>query len=238
MRNKVLCVPLNHQLVNVHRLAHRPHFPFQWSLMPLDFVIQFGIASDPNETSKWNHEIRDDPVIRSNVQGTVTFATAGEDTRTTQLFINLRDNSRLDNSGFAPIGKVVSGMDTLASIVDPTPNSGGNGVDQETYEQKGNAWILSEYPQIDLIDSTTVILNDTIPPHSNSTDKHPTAPKTSGKFSSSTIPWMIVALVFLPLWTLAMFLREVDDRRLRQERSDRMAAAAASERQRSLPQVT
>jgi peptidyl-prolyl cis-trans isomerase A (cyclophilin A) len=196
-------------------------------------VIQFGIASDPNETSKWNHEIRDDPVLRSNVQGTVTFATAGEDTRTTQLFINLRDNSRLDKSGFAPIGMVVSGLDTLASIVDPTPNSGGDGVDQEMYEQKGNVWILSEYPKIDLIESTTVIVNDTIPPHSNETDKHQTAP--SGKFSSSTIPWMIVALVLLPLWTLAMFLKEVDDRRLRLERS---AAAAVSVRQRSLPQVT
>jgi peptidyl-prolyl cis-trans isomerase A (cyclophilin A) len=222
----------------VHRLADRPHLLFQLLPLSLDFVIQFGIASDPNETAKWNREIRDDPVARSNVEGTVTFATAGEDTRTTQLFINLRDNSRLDKSGFAPIGIVVSGMDTLASIVDPTPNSGGNGVDQDMYEQKGNSWILSEYPEIDLIESTTVILNDTIPPHSNATDQKNSP--AIGIFSSSTIPWMIVALVLLPLWTLAMFLREVEDRRLRLERSQRATAAAALaalERQRSLPQV-
>lgn len=112
--------------------------------------MQFGIAADPDETAKWNTNIPDDPVIESNVYGTVSFAMAGPNTRTTQLFINTANNTRLDADGFAPIGRVLSGMSTVLAIVNPTPGD-SSGVNQDHYTNKGNQWILEEYPDVDLI---------------------------------------------------------------------------------------
>merc|ERR1719445_1697490 len=66
-----------------------------------DFVVQFGISGSPNETKKWDTPIEEDPVVESNVAGTVSYATAGPNSRTTQIFINLVDNSFLDADGFA-----------------------------------------------------------------------------------------------------------------------------------------
>ena len=120
-----------------------------------DFVVQFGLASDPEETSKWGDSILDDPVTQSNVKGTITYATGGPNTRTTQLFINLQDNSSLDRQGFAPFGKVVSGMDVLTAIYNPTPGASG-GADQGAYEAYGNEWILKTYPDIDMIENTAL----------------------------------------------------------------------------------
>jgi cyclophilin family peptidyl-prolyl cis-trans isomerase len=120
-----------------------------------DFVVQFGISADPKETSKWNTIIPDDPVLMSNTNWTVSYATAGPDTRTSQIFINYVDNSRLDASGFAPFAKVVSGFETALALVNPTPGN-SNGVNQEMYEHKGNDWILQKYPDISLIACTYV----------------------------------------------------------------------------------
>src|SRR6185312_8282899 len=73
------------------------------------FVAQFGISGDPATAAKWeNATINDDPVVASNVAGTLTFATAGPNTRTTQLFINLADNTRLDADGFSPVCKITN----------------------------------------------------------------------------------------------------------------------------------
>jgi hypothetical protein len=72
-----------------------------------DFVVQFGIAGTPGKNSKWTNPIKDDPVVQSNIAWTVSYATAGPDTRTTQLFINLQDNSGLDSQGFAPVGVIL-----------------------------------------------------------------------------------------------------------------------------------
>jgi peptidyl-prolyl cis-trans isomerase A (cyclophilin A) len=94
-------------------------------------------------------------VLQSNRRGTVSYAMAGPNTRTTQLFVNLRDNHHLDKSGFAPFGEVVSGMDVLLSIFNPTPNDAG-GVSQAEYTDKGNSWILEQYPEIDLIENTAM----------------------------------------------------------------------------------
>lgn len=112
------------------------------------FIVQWGIASSPEESSKWDTSITDDPVLESNAVGTVSFATAGPGTRTTQIFVNTADNSRLDDTGFAPFAKVIQGMDVLTGNAlnkpDPVPN-------QQKYKTEGNAWLLSEYPDIDII---------------------------------------------------------------------------------------
>lgn len=114
------------------------------------FVVQFGIAAVPTETSKWNTVIKDDPVIKSNTYGMVSFATAGPNTRTTQIFINTANNSQLDDMGFAPFAVVVSGMDIVEKMYNPTPND-SNGIDQDLYTEKGNVWLLQNYPDTTLI---------------------------------------------------------------------------------------
>lgn len=104
-----------------------------------DFVLQFGIAALPEETAKWNTIIVDDPVLVSNTNWTVSYATAGLDTRTTQIFINYVDNSRLDASGFAPFAKVISGFETALAVVNPTPGD-SDGINQELYTLKGSIY--------------------------------------------------------------------------------------------------
>ena len=118
-----------------------------------DFVVQFGIAAQPNETEKWNTVIPDDPVTQSNLPGYVSFATAGPDTRTAQVFINTADNSQLDSQGFSPFAFVVSGIDAVYSMYNPTPGN-TNGVPQEAYTLLGNPWILEKYPDITMIAAT------------------------------------------------------------------------------------
>eukprot|EP01064_Diplonema_japonicum_P037312 TRINITY_DN8698_c0_g1_i1.p1 TRINITY_DN8698_c0_g1~~TRINITY_DN8698_c0_g1_i1.p1 ORF type:complete len:241 (+),score=59.87 TRINITY_DN8698_c0_g1_i1:599-1321(+) len=115
-----------------------------------DFVIQFGIGADPEMTKKWSVPILDDPVEVSNEEGTIAFATAGPDTRTTQLFVNYADNKALDAQGFAPIGQVVHGLDALRLAYNPTPGKPG-GADQQQYEMKGNAWLKPKVPKINQI---------------------------------------------------------------------------------------
>jgi peptidyl-prolyl cis-trans isomerase A (cyclophilin A) len=105
-----------------------------------DFVVQFGISGDPAETSKWDTIIPDDPVVASNLEGTLTFATAGPDTRTSQLFINSKDNASLDSQGFSPFGKVVEGMELVLKLKNPTPGN-SNGIDQGKYTDGGNEWL-------------------------------------------------------------------------------------------------
>ncbi|VEU35927.1 unnamed protein product [Pseudo-nitzschia multistriata] len=113
------------------------------------FVVQWGIASDPVETVKWGTAIPDDPVMESNTKGMVSFATSGPGTRTTQIFVNTADNSFLDTQGFSPFARVVQGMEEVflgnnMYVADPVPN-------QFTYESEGNAWILEDYPAIDIV---------------------------------------------------------------------------------------
>lgn len=112
------------------------------------FMVQFGIAADPGVTKRWNVPIQDDPVKSSNARGTVTFAAqSSPNTRTTQLFINFADNSRLDSLGFAPFGKVVSGMESVDQIY----SGDGERPDQSQIESQGNAYLQQSFPQLDYI---------------------------------------------------------------------------------------
>jgi peptidyl-prolyl cis-trans isomerase A (cyclophilin A) len=118
------------------------------------FVVQFGLNGDPAVTGKWKDmPLQDDPVTQSNTVGTVTYATAGPNTRTTQLFINLADNQRLDSMGFAPFAKVISGMDLVQNIY----ASYGERPDQSLIEGQGNAYLQSQFPQLDYIRKATII---------------------------------------------------------------------------------
>jgi len=120
-----------------------------------DFVVQFGISPYPAVSKAWqNATIPDDTITVHNERGAVTFAGAGPDTRTTQVFINLGNNTRLDSDQFAPFGAVTSGMKVVASLYsgygdDPTPHQG------EMMTQ-GNAYLDKQYPKLDEIKSTTV----------------------------------------------------------------------------------
>ncbi len=119
-----------------------------------DFVVQFGINGDPKVHKKWRDSpIKDDPVTASNVRGSVCYATAGANTRTTQLFINLGDNSRLDKMGFAPFGKVTEGIE----VVDKITSQYGQSPNQGLIQSRGNAYLKEDFPKLDYIKKATVI---------------------------------------------------------------------------------
>jgi peptidyl-prolyl cis-trans isomerase A (cyclophilin A) len=124
------------------------------------FVAQFGISGDPAVTRKWDgSELRDDPVRQSNTRGRLTFATGGPNTRTTQMFINTRDNTKLDPSGFSPIGEVVEGMEVVEALYsgygEGAPD--GKGPDQDRIEKEGNAYLDREFPVLDFIKTARLL---------------------------------------------------------------------------------
>ncbi len=123
------------------------------------FVVQFGIAADPAKNRIWqNAPLQDDPVKESNRKGTVTYAkTSMPNSRTTQVFINLADNSKLDKDGFAPFGKVVSGMEAVEkfySYGDMAPM--GQGPDPTEIQRRGNEYLDARFPRLDAIRKATV----------------------------------------------------------------------------------
>ena len=118
-----------------------------------NFVVQFGLAADPKLTKKWDRKIKDDPVLQTNRLGSLTFATAGPGTRTTQLFINLRSNQALDDQGFAPFGMVVEGMDVVEKIY----AGYGEQPDQEMITNRGNAYLKPSFPRMDFINKATIL---------------------------------------------------------------------------------
>jgi peptidyl-prolyl cis-trans isomerase A (cyclophilin A) len=124
-----------------------------------NYVAQFGVSGDPETSRIWAGAIMpDDPVKQSNVRGTVTYAAAGPNSRTTQLFINLKDNKSLDKQGFAPIGKVILGMavaDRLYYLYGDTPPRGA-GPDPRLIATRGNAYLDSNFPLLDAIRKATV----------------------------------------------------------------------------------
>ena len=123
------------------------------------FMVQFGINGDPNVAARWRSAtIKDDPVKQSNKRGTITFATAGPDTRTSQVFINFADNSPLDRQGFSPFGQVTSGM----SVVDALHSGygegapSGRGPEQGRIQGEGNAYLKKDFPNLDYVKKATI----------------------------------------------------------------------------------
>ena len=118
-----------------------------------NFMVQFGINGDPSVQGPWRAaNISDDPVKQSNRRGTITFATAGPNTRTTQVFINFKNNAPLDGQGFAPFGEVVSGMET----VDKINSQYGEQPDQGMIQRQGNAYLMKSFPKLDYIKSARI----------------------------------------------------------------------------------
>ncbi|PYQ57099.1 MAG: peptidylprolyl isomerase [Acidobacteria bacterium] len=121
------------------------------------FIAQFGVAGDPKITAAWkDRTIPDDPVRQSNIQsntrGTIAYAMTGPNTRATQLYINLADNSRLDAQGFAPIGRVTSGMEVVDRLYGGYGEGSGGGMrggKQGEMLKGGNAWLDAHFPKLD-----------------------------------------------------------------------------------------
>jgi len=125
-----------------------------------DFMVQFGINGNPKISQVWQDaNIPDDPVKQSNIRGMITFATAGPDTRTTQVFINFGDNAALDGQGFSPFGKVISGMDVVDSLYagygEGSPK--GDGPNQGIVQSLGNAYLEKAFSQLDYIKTATIV---------------------------------------------------------------------------------
>ncbi|MFN9283818.1 MAG: peptidylprolyl isomerase [Planctomyces sp.] len=118
------------------------------------FVVQWGMNGDPAVYAKWkDREIKDDKVTQSNREGMITFASRGPNTRTCQLFINLADNERLDDLGFAPFGKVVEGLDVVKKIT----SEYGQRPQQPLIQEEGNTYLKKEFPKMDYIKKATVV---------------------------------------------------------------------------------
>jgi len=118
-----------------------------------DFMVQFGINGDPSIQSGWaNANITDDPATQSNKKGYVTFATRGKDTRTTQVFVNFKDNAFLDKQGFAPFGEVTSGMDVVEKIT----SQYGEKPNQGSIQSQGNTYLKAQFPKLDYVKKATI----------------------------------------------------------------------------------
>jgi peptidyl-prolyl cis-trans isomerase A (cyclophilin A) len=123
------------------------------------FMVQFGISGDPKLSAPWrNAKIKDDPVVQSNKRGYITYAMAGPNTRTTQVFINFGDNASLDSQGFSPFGRVISGMEVVdklnAQYGEGAPR--GRGPDQGRLQAEGNAYLAKEFDKLDYVTRASI----------------------------------------------------------------------------------
>ena len=123
------------------------------------FMVQFGINGDPGVMARWRTaQIGDDPVTQSNKRGTITFAMAGPNTRTSQVFINFADNANLDGMGFSPFGRIVSGMNVVdalnAEYGEGAPR--GRGPDQSRLQSEGNTYLMKDFPRMDYVKKATI----------------------------------------------------------------------------------
>lgn len=131
-----------------------------------DFVAQFGLAADPRVTAAWRvRAIADEPVRHTNARGTISYARGGPGTRSMQVYINLKDNARLDTLngfGFPPIAEVISGMQVVDSLYSGYGDAaraggrGGQGPSQDSINRKGNEYLTRAFPKLDYVNAARV----------------------------------------------------------------------------------
>jgi len=127
---------------------------------PQPFMAQFGISGDPKVAAAWREaNIQDDPVKQANKRGMISFATRGPNTRTTQIFINYGDNSRLDGMGFSPFASVVEGIDVVdklyAEYGEGAPR--GKGPDQGRLQSEGNDYLKKDFDKLDYVKTARIM---------------------------------------------------------------------------------
>src|SRR6185437_7102810 len=142
-----------YELMKMHFFDHNYFF----RMLP-GFIVQWGINGDPKVAKDWSVlSIKDDPFKMSNRRGTVTFATAGANSRTTQVFVNLNDNTGLDGQGFTPFGEISEGMNVIESLYggygEGAPR--GQGPDQQAITDRGNDYLEEHFPRLDYIKKTS-----------------------------------------------------------------------------------
>ena len=126
------------------------------------FMAQFGMHGDSAVTAAWRSQpIPDDPVVQSNTRGFVTFAKTNQpNSRTTQIFINFGDNSRLDGMGFSPFGQVTEGMDVVDQLYSgygDAASGGGQGPNQGAIQTRGNDYLMEDFPDLDFVRRATIV---------------------------------------------------------------------------------
>lgn len=119
------------------------------------FMVQFGLAADPKMTAQYSYKpLKDEPVVKSNQRGKVTFAKSSRpNSRTSQIFINYGDNSRLDSDDFTPFGEVIAGMENAEKITDEY----GEKPDQGLISSQGTQYLKEKFPKLDFINKVTMV---------------------------------------------------------------------------------
>lgn len=117
------------------------------------FVVQFGLAATAELNQSAPGRLPDDPVKQTNAKGTITFATSGPNSRTTQVFINLANNQGLDKQGFSPFGVVTEGMSVVEQLYSGYGDAGPN---QGQIKSMGNAYVEASFPKLDGIKKATI----------------------------------------------------------------------------------
>jgi peptidyl-prolyl cis-trans isomerase A (cyclophilin A) len=160
------------------------------------FIVQFGVAANPAVGKVWqNAKIKDDPVKESNKLGTLTFAMGGPGTRSTDFFINLKDNAPLDTmagTAFAPIGKVTEGMDIVTGLYsgygEMAEMNNPKGPSQSRLMAEGNAYLTKNFPLLDKIKTATVIFPEAPAPATAAPKKATTPATTAPKSVTPATP--------------------------------------------------
>lgn len=125
------------------------------------FIVQFGIAGDPTVNSMMGSTvIDDDPFKEKNLKGTVAFAQLGKDTRSTQVYINLKDNAELDRAKFVPFGRVVEGMDVVEKLYGGYGewSPPGRGPEAARIQRQGNSYLDAQFPRLDKLKKASVVV--------------------------------------------------------------------------------
>ena len=137
------------------------HFYDNQPLFRVDpgFVVQWGISMKPPIAKAWkNAHIPDDPVMHKNLRGTMTFANAGKNTRTTQIFVNLASNTFLDNrTGFSPFGVITKGFTVFSHLYHGYGEYPANAPNQASMTTYGASWVHRYFSKLDWITKARIL---------------------------------------------------------------------------------